>query len=565
MVENEGLSFEQLPPPVQAIADQLVAWPSETGTVDEAAFAEKLRKLLNSIPYFRALPDQIALIKSHGRPAAHSVAALVRGRGRRCVALAGHYDTVGVTDYGNLAPLARDPELLAAALIADLEARPRTQAEHLALDDLKSGTYRPGRGMLDMKSGDAAGIAALHRFSNIPSREGNLLLLLTPDEESRSRGMRSLRDALPNLARCWELDIIAGINLDAVSDLGDGSDGRSIHFGTVGKLLPFAFVIGRPTHAGYPFDGLSAHLIGAEIIRAVEANVDLCDDDYGEQTPPPICLEAKDMRAGYNVTTPETMWLAFNWLTHSKTPEQVLTLFGNLTQTAMEAALDRQAEQGRRFHGASDAHHAPVSRGTVLSFAALKERAGSIGGAAAVARHQALMSSLEKEENPLVVSRTLVADLVAIAEVQGPAVIVGFGSLYYPHTHVEAADARITATMERAVEEVAARHSTSIRRREFFAGISDMSFFGVRPDPSDAAFVAANTPSSELVDVGAPDVLQYPVANIGPWGRDYHQRLERVHSTYAFEVLPEVLLTTATALLELKGLELPESQEVTSR
>jgi arginine utilization protein RocB len=29
--------------------------------------------------------------------------------------------------------------------------------------------------------------------------------------------------------------------------------------------------------------------------------------------------------------------------------------------------------------------------------------------------------------------------------------------------------------------------------------------------------------------------------NIGPWGRDYHRRTERVYMPYSFEVLPELI------------------------
>jgi arginine utilization protein RocB len=35
--------------------------------------------------------------------------------------------------------------------------------------------------------------------------------------------------------------------------------------------------------------------------------------------PPPIALEMRDLRTGYEVTTPDRMWLAFNWLYHSGT------------------------------------------------------------------------------------------------------------------------------------------------------------------------------------------------------------------------------------------------------
>ncbi|MCK1975359.1 M20/M25/M40 family metallo-hydrolase, partial [Bacillus safensis] len=75
--------------------------------------------------------------------------------------------------------------------------------EEKALADFRSGNYIPGRGMLDMKSGVAAGIAVLERFSQQPDREGNLILFATPDEERGSRGMRSLRDALPELVERW--------------------------------------------------------------------------------------------------------------------------------------------------------------------------------------------------------------------------------------------------------------------------------------------------------------------------------------------------------------------------
>ena len=533
------------------IADRLVAWPSVTGTAGEAAFADHARGLLLEIPYFAAHPEDVALIDSHGTPPARNVAALVRGRGRRCVVLAGHYDTVSITDYGALSPCALQPDALATALAADLRAHPRNAHEELALADLDSGAYRPGRGMLDMKSGDAAGIVALERFAQERYREGNLLLLLTPDEENRSRGMRSMRDALPDLARRWGLDIVAGINLDSVSDLGDGDDGRAVHVGTVGKQMPFAYVVGRPTHAGYPYDGVSASLIGAEIIRAVEARPELCDEAFGELAPPPVCLEARDLRAGYNVTTPAAFWLAFNWLTHARGPDAVLGQFRGIVAAAMQAALDRLAAGARAFDRRTGGVHVPHPPGALWSFADLKARAFEQGGDEAIARHEALLTALRHEENPLAASRALVADLVASARVEGPAVVTGFASLHYPATHAGAEHAAVLAAIEAAVAGVAAAHGTSVRRREYFAGICDMSFLGVRPDPGQAAFVAANTPSPDAIDMAPADALCFPVVNIGPWGREYHQRTERVHAAYAFAVLPDLLTAAAGAVLRL--------------
>jgi arginine utilization protein RocB len=47
--------------------------------------------------------------------------------------------------------------------------------------------------------------------------------------------------------------------------------------------------------------------------------------------------------------------------------------------------------------------------------------------------------------------------------------------------------------------------------------------------------------------VGQP--LGKPTINLGPWGRDYHQWLERTHVRYTFEHLPELVWRVAMALL----------------
>jgi arginine utilization protein RocB len=40
------------------------------------------------------------------------------------------------------------------------------------------------------------------------------------------------------------------------------------------------------------------------------------------------------------------------------------------------------------------------------------------------------------------------------------------------------------------------------------------------------------------------------MVNAGPWGRDYHTRLERLHIGYACEVLPGLLLSLIREILQ---------------
>ena len=536
---------------VKDISYRLVSWPSESGTPDEAAFADRLAELLREIPYFRDHPEDIAVLDSHGAPKAKNVVAVVRGRGRQTLALGGHFDTVETTNYLDLKHLACRPDELKAALLADLASRPLSSAEARASEDLRSGDFIPGRGMLDMKSGVAAGIAVLERFSQMPDRSGNLVLFATPDEERNSRGMRSLRDALPALIKRWNLDLVGGVNLDATSDQGDGSDGRAIYYGTIGKLLPFAFVLGQSSHASYPFEGVSAHRIASEIMLAFEANPALSDTGNGEVSPPPICLEAKDLRGGYEVTTPDRVWLAFNWLFHSRSSADLQRDFNATVTDAMSRALADFTAKAKAFAALTGTDSGtPDTAGRVIPFSELRAKAFQSAGVAE--RYGALEKELETNDNPLEVTRRLVTMLATEARLTGPAVVTGFSSLHYPHSHVDEGkplDRDFASAVDRARRTTEARQATTFKRREYFTGISDMSFFGTAGDASGSSVVADNTPASLWVDTPPADALEYPVVNIGPWGREFHQRLERLYTPYAFDVFPKFIFEIVSEVL----------------
>ncbi len=537
---------------VRALSVEMVGWRSETGTDGEAEFTGRLAALMRAIPYFRDRPDHIAVFDSHGTPPRRNLVALVKGRGRRALALAGHFDTAAIDNYRDLAHLACEPDALTQALIADLASRARTEQEERALADLLGGDFLPGRAMLDMKSGIAAGIALLERHADREDREGSLILIATPDEERNSRGMRSLRDALPSLAARWDLAIAGAVNLDATSDQGDGSEGRAAYTGTIGKLLPFAFVVGEPAHAAYPFDGVSTHLLASAILQRVETNTALCDRGGTEVSPPPICLEGRDLRGGYEVTTPERAFLAFNWLYHSWSPSELLDRFRAEVEGGLAAAVSRFEAEAERYAAlAGRRRQGKMREPRVLSYADLRALAAEAGGDAALARLDALAADLLLLDNPLEKTRRLVEASVEEARLGGPAAVIGFSSLHYPHTHLDPNDPADRALLDavEAAQETAARLGSPLTMRDTFLGISDMSFLGHAPDGAETDLVADNTPAPDLVDRPAETPLRFPVVNIGPWGRDYHQRLERVHAPYAFRDLPRILDVLARRFL----------------
>lgn len=533
---------------IRELALEMTSWPSETGTPGEAAFAGKLYALLADLPCFQANPNDLRLVASHGDPLTHNVVALVRGSGKRTVILAGHFDTAAIDNYHEFQYLACNTPGLNDALVERLTAQSdRSGQEERALEDLLTGDFLPGRGLLDMKSGLAVAIACLEAFSANPDRQGNLMLVATPDEERESRGMRSFRDALPGLADDLDIEIAAAINLDVTSDQGDGREGRAVFAGTIGKLLPFALVIGRSSHAAYPFEGVSAQAMAAGILARLEGNASLADRDERDISPPPICLEAKDLREGYEVTTPERFWIAFNWLYHAMTADELFTRFKEEVLFGASDAVGRFTAQSADYSkllgrsvGASSADL------RLLTFQELRAEAEQMAGPGFAQAYAEQEAALGHIDNPLVLSRRLTEWLVDIARLSGPAIVIGFAGLHYPPSQLDTND-----PLYRAIETArtaAHRHPGHlVTWKPVFQGISDMSFLGLAASASKV--VSDNTPISRLVDIPPANALRFPAVNLGPWGREFHQKYERLYAPYAFDVLPDLVYEVAMNVL----------------
>ncbi len=516
---------------------------SVTGTAGEAAFGPWLaERLAAAFPPERGRAWTFPVAPGDPR---HCVALLVRGEGRATLVLTGHYDTVSTDDYGDLAALATDPEPLAAALLDRLSGAAGTPAEARARADLASGAFLPGRGLLDMKAGLAAGIAAAARFAAEGGR-GNLLFLAVPDEEESSAGARRAAPELRAIAQDHGLDLRGAVNLDAVADDGDGAEGRTVSLGTVGKLLPTAFVVGLPTHAGFPNAGLNAAVLLAAIARRVEWAPELTDFAEGPGTPPSL-LVLRDGKAGYDVTTPGTAFAAFNVLSVSRSPAEVLDAFDALCREALSEMLATLRGRAAHFRAAPVAIDA-VAEVPVLRFAALADRVRGADPAAHAAALAAAPAGAMPDRCRAVTER-----LWRASGWTGPAVVTGFGSIPYLPTRLsDSPDARrLAAAAAGAAAEVAALHGTEIRCAPVFAGISDMSFLG-EADAASLAPVAGNTPGwAEWVRwPEAGGIAGLPIVNAGPWGRDYHTPLERIEVRYGFEVLPDLVRAIARRVLD---------------
>lgn len=513
---------------------------SVTGTADEAAFAPWLRALLAGDGIeVRVLPVPNDPL---GRA---NVVALARGPGSATVILSGHFDTVTVDDYGDLAALATEPEALAEALMARLGASGTHSA---ALAELADGSFLPGRGLLDMKSGVAAGIAVLRAHAGNPDRVGNILLLATADEEDRSVGMRAAAAVLPALLAEWGLDAKLGINLDATIDNGDGSIGRVVAFGCVGKHLLSALVVGREVHACYPWRGVNASHLAAQLICAIEGTPELTEGSGFQRAAPPTVLASADTKTVYNVTTPGRAWTVWNVLTQRRTADEVMAVARRL---AVEAIVAARETVNARCASLDDAPTPTTawSHVEVLDYAELF-RAATAADPAFEARFAARARALADDGALDLPSRARILTELAwdASGREGPAVVLGFASLPYPATTFP--DPALQVRLTAVAHATATRLGTTIATADHLPVIVDMPFLG-DIDAADLRRAARQSPlwgTSIDWDLDRP-TPRIPMMNVGPWGRDYHHWLERVHVGYAFDVLPELLRDLAGAAL----------------
>lgn len=524
---------------------RLTERPSVTGTADEASFGPWLADLLQGLGTFGEAPEVWTFPVGPG-DGRRCVAMLVRRSGNATVLLTGHYDTVTVADYGDLAPLATSPGRLAAALSERVrEAAPGT-AEGRCREDLASGRFLPGRGLLDMKAGLAAGLAAMAAFAEEAGASGNLLFLAVPDEENASAGARSGAAALAGIARERGLEIRAAINLDAIADDGDGTAGRVVALGTVGKVLPTALVVGAPVHSGFPLRGVSAAVLAGAMARAVEWHPALTDESGAEPGTPISLLHLKDGKQGYDVTTPGTAFLYWNALSHRRDPGSVLDALEPVVREAVAGCLgelrDRAARSGQPAGLIAGAPEVPVIRyGALLDRARDREPGVEAEVGAEAAR-------LRAEGLPFPdICHALTTLLWQRSGLAGPAAVLGLGSTPYLATSLDAP--RVRAAVEALIAEAPARHGVTLGTADHFAGISDMSFFG-QADAGAFARLARDTPAWEAcVGLHKGSLAQVPTVNLGPWGRDYHTPFERIEVTFGFRALPRLLSDLCARLL----------------
>ena len=513
----------------RALLCELVGWDSVTGTRGEARFATQLANLVRRVPWFVDHPGNVR-VGELPTGTSFVTATYRHPEARDAIVLLSHFDTVDTADYGDFERLAFDPE----RLTAELAARPGSLPAEAAAD-LTTGEWLFGRGTMDMKAGLAVHLAVLEQAA-AEAWPISIVLLTVPDEEVNSDGMRAATPHLRALAEEHCLCYVLFCNGEPTFPAFPGDTASYVYSGSIGKLLPSVLCFGHETHAGTPLKGLTSSFIAARVTRAMELTDAFRETHNGEVTPLPVTLDQHDRRDGYSTQTPFRTSALYNVFVMQRGADEVLDTFERVVTGAVEQCTTD-------YHAICEREGVePIGEIRVLRFDALRAAAVERVGEDEVVRLTAVAAQAGDPDLREQALRIAEALLGACRDLT-PAVVLLFAPPYYPAVN-SSGDALVEACVARVQEQAAERYGLDVVRAHYFNGISDSSYLSFRSGSGASSAYADNCPGfGTAYDIPFDDMawLDAPVFNLGPFGKDPHQRTERVHVASAVEQAPELL------------------------
>lgn len=535
---------------IKALTEKLVAIPSVNGTSGERAIADAIEAYLRDIPYFQAHPELVITQELKDDPLhRHNVMALLKGGDgteRDCIMLHGHIDTVDVDDYGKYKPYAFDCAKLAEALqSAELPEEVRR--------DLASGDYLFGRGACDMKGGDAVFLVLVRHLAQAPEKlHGNLLLSFNPVEETLHRGIIEELPLLQKIRQEHDLHFRLAINNDFICPMYAGDTTRYVYTGAVGKLLPMFYIIGRETHVAQCFEGFSPDLTAAELVRLIDRNPDFCDGYQGEYTLPPTVLKMQDLKPSYNVQTPHTACVYFNFFVHNRQVTESMALFKSAARIALDNVMQQADARYKTYCTLSGNRYSSLLEQTqVLDYRELCDRARAVyQGDLDAFIDRTADDSIAAGDDMRITSLRIVQALCELCGIKTPTVVVFLATPFCPHNTLKREvpeEARAYAEVEQIAAEFSAESGEQMKLQQFFPSLTDSSYLKIDDDADSIAMLQACFPGYEKlypVPLATAKALNIPAVNYGVWGKDCHKWTERIYMPYSFGQLPKFILKT---------------------
>ncbi len=557
---NNGIDLINRGKNILELTEELVNIESVSNTDGVIEIGNYIHDMLEEWPYFQKNPDHLLKLPlRNDKMNRFNLAALVKGdnSSEKTVVYIGHMDTVDIGEYRELKDLATKPyELMDKLKKRDLDQEVQ--------EDLNSGEWLFGRGTADMKSGVAVELELLKEFSeNTEDLDGNVLVIITVNEEADSLGMLNIAKPLVELAKKENLQYIGGLNTDYTTDeIGTNPENRYIYMGTLGKIVPALYVIGKGSHVGDVFGGFDVNLLMSELTSRIDNNMELADKYNGRITNPPVSLKQEDQKLEYNGQLPYEGFAYYNFLNFNRGVTEVMEAFKEEVKDSIRSSLDWVEGNFRVFKS----YHPEQDMNLDLDINCytyqelldiVKEKYIEEKVEAEI---ENVLSKVEEEgiKDLRVHSLRIIKRMWELAELEGPAVIVFLVPPFYPPQNPNVEDEKFKKFNSIARETINNHgingdYNYNMIIKDFFPFLSDASYAAFQGDKKDEETLKSNMPywnKGWRIDIEAVRELNLPVVDVGVYGKGAHKYLERVHIPYTMKVLPELIKTITKKALQ---------------
>jgi len=519
----------ETPQQLKNLLVDLVKIPSITGSEAEVRFGKEIFKMLKELPYFQQFPKQIALHTTNDNR--NFLSALVKKE--ECsdtVILLSHFDVVAVEDYASWKDLAFNPDELTAAFNEE-----SSQFSEEVQKDLKSGEWLFGRGTMDMKCGLALHMSLIEKAA-AGCFNGNVLLLTVCDEEANSVGMRTAIPVVNELAKQYNLNYCLFLNSEPIFSNYPGDENKYIYTGSLGKLLPGFYCMGKETHVGEPFEGLNSNYLASMITCDMELNTDFCENADGERTPPPTNLIQKDLKKEYSVQIPDRSVTLFNLYLIKKSLSQVQNELMGIAEKAARQ-IEKNVARQREIFTSQQTNGMDIH---VLSFESLLDYAEKKLGQEKISELYAEVLGNPNRGDDRDQTISLIDILALHCKELAPMIVPFIAPPFYPPVNsTEDTKEWIPELIQYAKE----NHNLDLKHQNFFPGLCDLSYV-TASSVKDIKELTSNMPlwnNGYYIPMDTLAEMHIPVINIGPYGKDAHKMTERLDLHYAFKHTKELL------------------------
>lgn len=536
---------------------ELVGEKTISSTVYEKNGIELVRKKLMEIDYFKKNPQNIYVGDVGDELERTFLCALFKSKKKtdKTLILIGHIDTADIENAGNFKDFILKPYEYTKILKENIEL-----LDEEVREDLLSGKYLFGRGIMDMKMGVAMEIATLEYYINLEDFEGNILMITVPDEESNSKGLIKSLPLVNKIIAKENLKPVAVLN--AEPDFGNypGDDNKYIYTGSCGKLLLGIYSTGIEVHVGESLCGLNTNLISSQIIQNIELNVDLCEKVKDEFTMPPTCLKYSDSKKVYNVQMPESSIMYYNLQVFEKNPHDIVKEITALCEKSAKDTIKLVNKSREKYKNLGNKINISENINiNVLTFDELYKKVHD-------KYKEKFEADLEDKIKIWIKDKSLderdvcgkIVDFVSkYLKEKEPMIVIFFAPPFYPSVGAREDDANydlICKVVNTVREYVKDELDEDLKTQRYFKGLSDLSYFSLRDSEKVIKYLKPNMPSLGYnYDIPFEEIkkLNLPVFSFGPHGKDPHKWTERILVDYSFEKVPVIFRKLIETIFEI--------------